>query len=134
DIGPHIPAEVDQNGIDPPHGVEMGGEVIVMFDLRSELLALESERTFNELVTQFHPVLLRESDMMGVEVTRCSAKFGRKRYLNQQVHLVLYPFDENRQLLAQAGWAGGLSMRTGQHGYVFPVFCQQLYLPIEIQQ
>ncbi len=37
-IGPDIPAKINQDGIDPFHGIEMRAKHIIVFDLRGVLL------------------------------------------------------------------------------------------------
>ncbi len=55
-IGPDIPAKINQDIIDPFHAVKMCGQVIIVFDLRGELLAVQSKYRSTNSLAKFYPV------------------------------------------------------------------------------
>src|SRR5688500_2523902 len=101
-IGPHITAEIDQYVIDPFHGVEMRGQVVVMFDLRGELLACQSQYVFYKLITQIDPVFLRESNHMRVEIAGGATELGRYRNLYELFYLVFDALYKNHYFFTQS--------------------------------
>src|SRR5690349_14791408 len=74
-VCPHITAEVNENIVDTFHSIKLCSQVIIVFDLCRELLALQPEMSFNEFVSQFNPVYLRKGDKVRIEITSRSAEF-----------------------------------------------------------
>ena len=120
-IGPHVPAEVDQNGVDPLQGIEYGRQIVVVLDLGRVLRTVQSERTVDETVGEGHPVDTGIGRAVGVEVARSTAELGRHGQRVQLGDLLLQPLHVDHQLLAQPGRRGGLSVGAGQHGHVVPL-------------
>src|SRR6187431_171597 len=94
-------------------------QVIVVFDLRGELLAGQPE-VLDEFISQFDPVGFGEGNMMRIEITRGTAEFPGKRYANELFHLVLDPADEYHEFFSQGCGTCRLSMRMSQHRDIFP--------------
>src|SRR5258708_16584847 len=110
DIAPDIPAKIDQDRIDTFDGIEMSGQVVIMFYLRRVLLALQAQRALHKLIAQFSPVFFRESHIMGIEIPGGAPELGRKRHLYQLLYLDFDPFSKGHELLPQPSRAGRLTM------------------------
>ena len=121
DVHPEVAVQVDDDGVDAAHGVEHGGQVVVVRDLRGVLLALQPQLLLYEAVGKVAPVILRIGHMVGVQVARGTAELGRQRRVLQRAQLLLQAVDVDHHLLAQTGGRGGLSVGLGQHGYVLPL-------------
>ena len=120
-IGPHVAAEVDEDGVDALHVVEDRGQVVVMFDLRGVLRAAEPQRLADEPVGECHPVVLRIGRTVCVEVAGRAAELGRNGDVVQHGQLLLDAFDENHELLAQRRGRSGLAVRARQHRHLAPL-------------
>ncbi len=75
--------------------IEQRGHAVVMLDLRGELLAMQAEHVARELVGQPHPVQLRISDVMRVEVARGPTELAAERHGAQQLQLFIHPLHED---------------------------------------
>src|SRR5690349_16908530 len=82
DIGPDIPCEVNENIIDPLHAIKMSSQVIIVFNLGSELLTAQSQM-LQEFIRQFDPVSFGEGYIMRIEITRSATKFSGKGNTNE---------------------------------------------------
>ena len=129
DVGPQVPAEVHQDRVHPAHGVQQGGQVVVVLDLRGELLPVHAQLLPHELVGELHPVQLRIGREVRVEVAGGAAELGGVGHLAQQPQLGVQPFHEHLQFLAQTGGAGGLAVRPGKHRDLRP-FQRQSVQPV----
>ena len=114
-IGPHVAAEVDENGVDAFERVEQRRQIVVMLDLGGVLRAGQPQCIPDETVGERDPVDGGVGDVVGVEIARRAAEFGRDGDGFQLVDLPVEPFDEDHQLLAQPRGRGGLAVRVGQH-------------------
>ncbi len=140
-VRPHIAVQVEQDVVQALQTVESGGQIVVMLDLRSVATALQAQ-ALHEMVGKLHPVHLGIGHVVGVEVARRAAEFGRIRDLIQQLELPLQPFHKHHKFLPDPRRRSGLAVRVGQHRYVTPLDThafqhkkhlpeQRLHLPLE---
>ena len=115
DVAPEVAVQVDQDGVDPAQRVAEGGQVVVVLDLGGRARARQPQRGVDELVGEGDPVDPRVGDPMRVEIARGPAELGRERDPAQLLQLGVQPFDEDMDLLAEAGRRGGLAVGPRQH-------------------
>ena len=120
-VGPHVPREVDEDGVDALHVVEDGRQVVVVLDLRGVLRAAQPQRLVHESVGKSHPVDFGVGCAVGVEVARGAAELGRNGDVVEHEQLLFEPLDEYRKLFAQRGRRGGLPVRARQHRNLAPL-------------
>ena len=63
---------------------------------------------------------------MGIVISGGATKFGCKRNIEQQTHLLFQTFHKNTYFLTQTRWRSWLSVGSGQHGDIAP-FDAQLF-------
>ncbi len=120
-IRPHVARQIDQHRIDTLQGVERGGQIVVMLDLRGILRARKSERVVHERISESHPIDLGIGHVVSVESARGASELGGGGYGVQLGDLFLQTLDEYAELLAQTRRRGGLSVRMRQHRHVAPL-------------
>ena len=127
-VRPHIAAQVDQDRIDPLEVVEDRGDVVVVLDLRGDLRTFQVQDVVDETVREFDPVDARVSGYVRVEIPGGSAELGRRRNRARQRDLLVQPFDEYANLLAEFRRRGGLPVRMRQQRDLFPLLrqCREL--------
>ena len=76
DISPDIPAQVNENGIDPAQVVAKSGKVVIMLDLRSHPGTAEAQAFIYQLVAEVNPIDFWISRCVGIEVACSTSKFG----------------------------------------------------------
>ena len=118
---PEVAVKVDDDGVYALHRVEHGGEAVVVADLRGEGLALQSELLAHKAVAEGAPVVGGVGHVVRVVVARCAAELGCQRAGFEHGELLLETVGKHLDLLAEAGGRGGLAVRLGQHGNVFPL-------------
>ena len=126
DIGPHIAAEIDQDGVDALHGLEERGQVVVVFDLSGRFGADHPQDLLYKTISEPVPVDTGISDYMCVEIPGGAAEFCTDRNESQLVELVVKTLDENVDLLSKPGRGSRLAVGAGEHGNSLPGFCQHL--------
>src|SRR6218665_209137 len=89
--------------------------MIVMFDLRGWERMVQTEISFNEILSEFPPVDLRISHMVRIVIPGRTAKFCSKRNVEQQTHLLFETFYKHADFFAQSGRRSGLSVCPGEH-------------------
>ena len=119
-IGPYIPAKVNQDGIDPFDAIKMSSQVVIMLNLCGVLLALKPQFALTKCIGKPYPVGFGIGHHMGIEIARCATKFTRVRNLVQQGELVFNPLDKYHNFFAKIGWRSRLAVGSGQHGNVLP--------------
>ena len=93
-VGPHVPREVDEDGVDALHVVEDRREVVVMLDLGRILRTLQPQAVVHKSIGKSHPIHRRISYVMRVEIARRTAELGRHGQRAQLRQLLLKPLDE----------------------------------------
>ena len=121
DVLPQVAAEVHQDGVDAPQGIEQGREVVVVVDLRGEPLAHQAEFLQDEAVRELHPIVFGIGCQVRVEVPCGAAEFARERHFAQQFHLAIQALHEDLDLLAEVGGRGRLAVCACQHGDTRPI-------------
>ena len=123
DVCPDIPVKVDKYGVYSLKVVEQGGKIVVMFNLGSCLLPLETECLFKESVGKCNPVNIGICGFMCVEISCSSTEFSFKPERLQKGNLRSKPFSKNIEFFAYCCRGGRLAVRMGHHGYPFPLLC-----------
>mmetsp|Transcript_15978 Transcript_15978/g.47443 ORF Transcript_15978/g.47443 Transcript_15978/m.47443 type:complete len:344 (-) Transcript_15978:190-1221(-) len=114
-VHPHVAAQVQQYRVDPLDRVEDGAHIVVVLDLRRELLPREAQAPRAEIVPETAPIDVREGDAVSVHVPCRAAELARVRDLSQQLQLRLQPLDEHLELLGEVRRRGWLPMGLRQH-------------------
>ena len=66
------------------------------------------------------PVVLWVSDMVSIEISRCSSELRREGQCKERVELLLETIDEDLDFLSETCRGGGLSVSLCEHGYFSP--------------
>ena len=75
DVGPDVPAQIDENSVDATQAVEDRCEIVVVVYLGCREGPLETKRGY-EPVGERRPVDVREGDLVGVHIAGRAAEFG----------------------------------------------------------
>ena len=126
-IGPDIPAEINQDGINPFHAIKMCGKIIVMLYLCSILLSL-SPRFFHKLIGQTNPVILGNETTWALKLPVAPPNLAVKGILIN-CQLFFQSFRKYHDFFTQTGRSCRLPMCTSQHGNIHPLFGQNALTP-----
>ena len=133
-ILPEISVKVDDDGLDAAHGIENGGEVVVVADLRGELFAFDAEFVFQEVVGKGDPVTFGICHVMSVEVAGGSAELSGERNVFQESDLLFETIDIDLDLLSESCGGSRLPVCSCQHGDIFPFLRSVFECPDEFFQ
>ncbi len=125
-IGPEVPVEVNQDGIDASHAIEQGCQVVIMLYLCGGLLAFQAQGHLYKVIGKSCPVGLRIGHGMGIEISRGTAELGGNWNGFKHCNLNFQSLHEYANLLSKAGWRGRLAMGAGQHRHIVP-FSRQAF-------
>ena len=89
DIGPHIPVQVDQDGIDPFQPVEQGSHMVVVLYLGGGEGVMKPQMILRKVLPEFLPPDRRIRHMVCIEVPGSSPELGRVGNLGEQ--FLLFP-------------------------------------------
>src|SRR5206468_1077196 len=101
---------------------------IVVFYLRSELLTLQSKRSFHKFVGKFYPILFWKGNIMRIEIAGGAAKLCGERDMDEKLYLVLNTFHKHHDFFSQSCRTGRLSVCSCEHWNIFPILRQHLEL------
>ncbi len=121
DIHPHIARQVDQDGRDALQGIEHGGQVVVVLDLRGVLRAAQAELFADKSIGKRHPIHRGIGGVVGVHITRSATELGRHGDSLKLGDLLLQALDIDQELLTEHRGRGGLTMGAGQHRHRHPL-------------
>src|SRR5690554_2914128 len=124
DIAPHVPVEVDQNGIETGHRIEQLGDVVVGLDLGGVGVEGQPQAVFDEAAGVGLPVNLGVGGQVGVVVAHRAVDLAQQRHALHLGNLPLQAVHHVGHLLAQSGGGGGLAVGTGEHGNIGKLHCQ----------
>ena len=122
-VHPEVAVEVDDDCVDAAHCVEHRTEAVVVGDLCSELLALQSELLAHEAVAERLPVVLGVGYVVSVVVAGSTAELSGEAALLQLAQLLLKTIYEHHHLLAQTCGRSGLSVCLCEHRHCCPLLC-----------
>ena len=120
DVSPYIAVHVHQNHVDASQIVTPGRKLIVMLNLSGDAAAFQTQCAFDKSVGKCTPILRWISRDVGIELTGCPAKFGRKINVLERLQLNVQSLDKHGPFLAHSDRRSRLTMCSGQHGNVFP--------------
>mmetsp|Transcript_32461 Transcript_32461/g.79174 ORF Transcript_32461/g.79174 Transcript_32461/m.79174 type:complete len:420 (-) Transcript_32461:5-1264(-) len=120
DVGPDVPAEVNEDGVDALAGVEKRSHVVVVLNLRRHLVPLQP-KAVDKSVGKRDPIPVPIRNPVCVHVAGGTPKLGTVRHRIQKLHLGLKAVNEDHQLLAHAGGGRGLPVGPGQERDLRPL-------------
>ena len=120
DVLPEVAVEVDYNGADALHRIEKRREIVVVGNLRGELLALDAQALREKRIGKPEPVDFWIGDAVCVEVACGAAEFAAHGRGFEQRELLLEAIGKHTRLLAQASGRCRLSVGARKHRNIFP--------------
>mmetsp|Transcript_56686 Transcript_56686/g.165875 ORF Transcript_56686/g.165875 Transcript_56686/m.165875 type:complete len:340 (+) Transcript_56686:530-1549(+) len=124
DIHPHVPAQVNKDGVDPFHRIEDGAHVVVVLDLCGVLLPSETKVRLAECICEGPPIDVWVCHQVCVHVPSGTSKLAAVWHLAQECKLPFHALDEYLELFGKVRRRGGLAVSLGQHWEV--PLCQSL--------
>ena len=121
DIHPEVTIQVNDNGIDATHSIKDSTQPVVVRNLGSPLLTLQSQFLADKLIAELAPIILGISYMVSIIVTRSATKLSGNRRILQSAQLLFQTIDINHDFLAQTSRRSRLSVGLGQHGHILPL-------------
>ena len=94
--------------------------MIIVGNLSSPLLTLQTQFLANEAVAECLPVILRISHMVSIVVARGTTELRSVLAFAQQLKLFCEAVDIHHHLLAESCRAGWLTVSLGEHRYLGP--------------
>ena len=117
DVAPHVPVEVEQDGVEAHQGVEVLGHAVVGFDLGG--IGVEGQsQAFHEAAGKGFPVNVRVGRQVSVVVTHGTVDLAQQCHGGELVALALQAGHHIGHFLAHGGGGGGLAMGARQHRLV----------------
>ena len=119
-ICPDVAAQVYENSVDTPQAVKNRSKIVIMFNLRSRERAPQTKGS-HEIISESHPVNVRECHLVGVHVAGRTAELGRICELRELPELLLETYLVHLEFLAEPGRRSRLPVGLRKHRNVLPL-------------